>query len=174
MPGTIKDQFLRKAGLLPSLSKQTIYGAQVTRSRTLRRKDPALRLCAAVRTQELEDATAHGKQSSPFRSLAVRHKDHPIFPIEIFDAHAVEFPLLSHPGISHQGHDVSEEFKGSPPPAAGLGSFKQSVFRSIIKPKMPPMLLHQFDFRSVADHLPLLCFVKHSSQCSQSTAGIRC
>ncbi len=27
------------------------------------------------------------------------------------------------------------------------------------------MLLHQFDFRSVADHLPLLRFVKYSSQC---------
>jgi len=34
------------------------------------------------------------------------------------------------------------------------------------------MLLHHFDFWSVADHLPLLRFVEHSSQCPQSTVGI--
>jgi hypothetical protein len=81
--------------------------------------------------------------------------------------------LVSHPGISHQDHDVAEEFKGSSPPSAGLGSFEQSPFRFIVKPKMTPMLLHQFDFRSVADHLPVLRFVKHSSQCPQSAVGIR-
>src|SRR6266849_9997977 len=66
MPGTIKDQFFRKGGLLPGLSKQAIYGIQVTRSRTLRRKHPALRSCAAPCTQELEDATAHRNKSSAF------------------------------------------------------------------------------------------------------------
>jgi len=62
-------------------------------------------------------------------------------PIEILDAHAVEFPLISHSGIAHQDHDIAEEFKGSLPPRASLSSFEQSPFRFIIKPKMPPMLL---------------------------------
>jgi integrase len=34
-------------------------------------------------------------------------------------------------------------------------AFEQSAFRFIVEPKMPPMLLHHFDFRSVADYLPL-------------------
>src|SRR5215471_5399456 len=39
--------------------------------------------------------------------------------------------------------------------------------------KMSTVLFHHFDFRSVADHLPLLCFVQHSSQRPQSAIGIR-
>src|SRR5215469_13353729 len=162
MTGTIENQFFRKPGLLPRLSKQAIDGAHVTRSRTLGRKHPAFCPCAPPCTQELEDAAAHRYKSPSFRSLAVRHKDHAISPIEIFDAHAVEFPLVPHPGISHQDHDIAEEFKGSPPPRAGLSSFEQSLFRVIVKPKVPPMLLHHFDFWSMTDHLPLLRFVEYS------------
>jgi hypothetical protein len=47
MAGTVKDQFFRKTRSLPRLSKQAIYGAQVTGSRTLGRKHPAFRPCAA-------------------------------------------------------------------------------------------------------------------------------
>jgi len=39
------------------------------------------------------------------------------------------------------------------------------LFRFVVKPKVSSMLLHQFDFRSVINHLPLLRFVEHSSQC---------
>jgi hypothetical protein len=49
----------------------------------------------------------------------------------------------------------------------------ESLFRFIVKPKMPPMLLHHLDLRSVTDHLPLLCFVEHSSQRPQGAVGIR-
>ena len=42
-----------------------------------------------------------------------------------------------------------------------------------VKTKMSTVLFHHFDFRSVADHLPLLCFVQHSSQRPQSAIGIR-
>ena len=49
MAGTIKDQFFRKTGLLPRLSKQVIYGAEVTRRRALGGKNPAfLSLCHTV------------------------------------------------------------------------------------------------------------------------------
>jgi hypothetical protein len=65
---------------------------------------------------------AHRNKSSSFRSFAVRHEDHAILPIEIFDAHAVEFPLVSHPGIPHQDHDVTKEFTRSLTPVAGRGS----------------------------------------------------
>src|SRR5579864_3182456 len=61
-------------------------------------------------TQELQDATAHRNKSSAFRCFALRHEDHAIFPIEIFDAHAVEFPLVSHPRVPHQDHDVKKEY----------------------------------------------------------------
>jgi hypothetical protein len=57
---------------------------------------------------KLQDATAHGNRPSPFRSLAIRHEDHAIVPIEIFNAHTVEFSLVSHPGIPQQDHDVTE------------------------------------------------------------------
>jgi hypothetical protein len=39
--------------------------------------------------------------------------------------------------------------------------------------KMSRVFLHHFDFRSLADHLPLLSFLQHSSQRSQSAIGIR-
>jgi hypothetical protein len=50
------------------------------------------------------------------------HEDHAIFPIEILDAHAVEFPLVSDPGIPHQDHDVTKEFMRSLTPLAGRSS----------------------------------------------------
>ena len=77
MAGTIKDQFFRKTGLLPRVPKQSIYGAQVTRSRTLGRKHPAFRPCATPCTQELQDATAHRNKSSEFCCPARRSRDFP-------------------------------------------------------------------------------------------------
>src|SRR6516165_11557202 len=145
----------------------------MTRSGTVGRKHPAVLSCAAPCTQKLKDATAHGNKSSPFWSLAVRHEDHATFPIEILDPCAVEFPLVSHPRISHQGHDVAEELEGLPPPRACLSRFEQPSFGVAVKPKMSTIFLHHFDFWSVADHFPLLRFVKHSSQCPQSAVGIR-
>ena len=56
-------------------------------------------------------------------------------------------------------------------PVASQGSHCQFPFRFIVKTKVSSMLVHHFNFRSVADHLPLLCFVQHSSQCSQSAVG---
>jgi hypothetical protein len=51
---------------------------------------------------------------SKTRQLSLRaHEDHTIFALQIFDPHAVQFPLVSHPGITHQDHDVTEEFKAS-------------------------------------------------------------
>jgi hypothetical protein len=54
--------------------------------------------------------------------------------------------LVPHPGIAHQDDNVAEKLKGSPSPGAGLSSFEQLAFCCIIKPKIPPMLLHHFDF----------------------------
>jgi hypothetical protein len=121
---------------------------------------------------KLKDATAHGNKSSPFWSLALRHEDHPTFPIEILNACAVEFPLVSHPRVSHQGHYVAEELEGLPSPRACLSPFKQSSFGVTVKPKMSTMFLHHFDLWSVADHFPLLRFVKHSPQCPQRAISI--
>src|SRR5262249_52493949 len=116
-------------------------------------------------TQKIADATAHWNKSPPLSGLTVGHENHAVLPIEILDAHAVEFTLVSHSRIAHQDHDVAEQLKGSPSPGAGLSSFEQLPFCFIIKPKIPPMLLHHFDFWSMADHLPLLRFVE---QCPAS------
>lgn len=134
MAGTIKDQFFRKASLLPRLTEQTIYRTQVTRSRALRRKHPALGPCSAACTQKIADAPAHWNKSPTLRSLAVRHKDHAIFPIEILDAHAVGFPLISHSRIAHRDHNVAEQFKGSNPPPARLGGVGGSVVDVVERP----------------------------------------
>src|SRR4029077_12053686 len=88
------------------------------------------------------------------------------------DAHAVEFTLVSHSRIAHQDDDVAEKLKGSPSPGAGLGPFEQLPFCFIVKPKVSAMLLNHFNFGSVADHLPLLRFVEHSSQRPQSAVSI--
>ena len=172
MSGTIKNEFLRKAGLAASCPEQAIDGSQMPGRGTAGRKHPAVAFCATAYTQKLDDTTAHRHESSSFSGLTVGHKNHTTFPIEILDAHAVELPLVSHSRIAHQDDDVAEKLEGSPSRGAGLSSFKQPPFCFIIKPKMPPMLLHHFDFWSVADHLPLLRFVEHSSQRPQSTVGI--
>src|SRR5215469_16795259 len=161
MTGTIENQFFRKPGLLPRLSKQAIDGAQVTRSRTLGRKHPAFCPCAAPCTQELEDAAAHRYKSPVLPESccpAQRSRD---FPNRDLRCACGRVPFGSS-SLSHQDHDIAEEFKGSPPPRAGLSSFEQSLFRVIVKPKVPPMLLHHFDFWSMTDHLPLLRFVEYS------------
>src|SRR5215831_19509151 len=133
---------------------------------------PALAPRSAPCMQNLDDATTHRNKSSPLGGLAVGDENHAVLPIEIFDAHAVEFPLVSHSRVAHQDDDVAEKLKGSPSPGAGLSSFEQLSFCFIVKPKMRPMSLHHFDFWSMADHLPLLRFVKHSSQCPQSAVGV--
>ena len=80
--------------------------------------------------------------------------------------------LVSHSRVAHQDDDVAEKLKSSPSPSARVRSFEQLPFCFIIKPKMSPMLLNHFDLRSVANHLPLLRFVEHSSQGPQSAVGI--
>ena len=57
-------------------------------------------------------------------------------------------------------------------PVASQSSRYQFPFRFIVKTKVSSMLFHHFYFRSMADHHPLLRFVQHSSQCSQSAVGI--
>src|SRR5262245_42896043 len=81
MTGAIKDQFFRKTSFLTRLSKQAINGAEMPRSSALGWKYPAFGLCATPNPQEFEDAPTHRNKSSPFRSLAVRHKDDPTLPI---------------------------------------------------------------------------------------------
>src|SRR5262245_38828296 len=120
-------------------------------SGTTGRKSPACASCGAPSTQNLEHATAHRNKSSAFGGLTVGHEDHPIFPIEILDAHAVEFSLVSHSRIAHQDDDVTEKFTRSLAPLASRGARYEFPFRFIVKPKVSPMLLHHFDFRSVAD-----------------------
>jgi len=67
-------------------------------------------------------------------------------PIEILNAHPVEFTLISHSGIAHQDDDIAEKVEGSPPPGTRLSCFDLPPFRFTVKAKMPPMLLHHFDF----------------------------
>src|SRR5215471_14158272 len=163
MPGTIKNELLRKAGLAASRPEQAIDGAQMPGRGTAGRKHPAVYSRATACTQKLDDTTAHGHKSSSFGGLTVGHKNHTIFPIEILNAHAVELPLVSHSRITHQDDDVTKKLTRSLAPVAGPSPREKFLFCFIVKPKMSSILLHHFDFRSVTDHLPLLCFVKHSS-----------
>src|SRR5215469_9188425 len=122
MAGTIKNQFSRKRGLLPCFSKQAIDGAQVTRSRSVGRKHPPFRSCAAAPTQNFENTTAHWDKSSAFGSLAVRYKNHAILPIEILDTRAVELSLVSHARVAHQNDNVAEKVTSSFQTLAGGSS----------------------------------------------------
>src|SRR6202021_1815674 len=89
------------------------------------------------------------------------------------DAHPEEFSFVPHSRVAHQDDDVTEKVTSSWAPVASQASHRQFPFRFIVKTKMSTVLFHHFDFRSVADHLPLLCFVQHSSQRPQSAIGIR-
>src|SRR5215469_1211077 len=131
---------------------------------TAGQKHPAVYSRATSCTQKLDDTTAHGHKSPSFGSLTIGHKDHTVFPIEILDAHAIELPLVSHSRIAHQDDDVTKKLTRSLAPVAGQSSREKFVFRFIVEPKVSSMLFHHLDFRSMADHLPLLSFVKHSSQ----------
>jgi hypothetical protein len=112
-----------------------------------------------------------GTSPSSLRSLAVCHKDQTVLPIQILDAHPEQLPFISHSPIAHQKHNIAEEFKCLLPPFANRSTCQQSTFRLVIKPKMPPTLLHHFDFRSVADHLPLLSFVSGIFTVDGESAG---
>src|SRR5579864_4825444 len=147
-----------------------ISGA-LTRSALTEITSPPVSLFASV-PQNLEDSPAHRNKSSPFWGLAVWHKDHPVLPIQILDTHPEEFSFISHSCVAHQDHDVLEKETSSWAPVASQSSRYQFPFRVIVKTKVSSMLFHHFDFRSVGEHLPLLRFVQHSSQCSQSAVGI--
>src|SRR6266568_898039 len=96
----------------------------------------------------------------------------PGFPSRVFDAHPVEFALVPHPSVPHQYDNVTEQIKGPLPPPTGCGSRQQLPFCLIVEPQRPSVLLHQFDFRSMADRLPFLRLVQHSSQSSQGAVPI--
>jgi hypothetical protein len=129
--------------------------------------------CIAPGPQNFEDSPAHRNQSSPFCGLAVWHKDYAVLPVQILDTHPEEFSFVPHSRVAHQDDDVTEKVTSSWAPVASQASHRQFPFRFIVKTKMSTVLFHHFDFRSVADHLPLLCFVQHSSQRPQSAIGIR-
>jgi hypothetical protein len=84
-------------------------------------------------------------------------------PIQVLDTHPEELSFVPHSRVPHQDDDVPEKLTSSWAPVASQSSRYQFPFRFIIKTKMSPMLFHHFDFRSVADHLPLLRFVQHAS-----------
>ena len=130
---------------------------------------PALKSRIAPDPQNFEDSPAHRNESSPFWCLAVWHKDHTVLPIQVDPK---EFSFVPHSCVAHQDDDVPEKFTSSWAPAGSQSPRYQFPFRFIVKTKVSSMLFHHFDFGSVADHLPLLRFVQHSSQCSQSAVGV--
>src|SRR5581483_938641 len=123
--------------------------------------------------QDFEDSSAHRNEPPSFWSLAVWHEDHSVLPIQVLDAHPEELSFVPHSRIAHQDDDIAEKLTGSLSPLAGQSSRYEFLLCFVVESKMSSMLLHHFDFRSVTDHLPLLCFVQHSSQCSQCTVGVR-
>jgi hypothetical protein len=64
---------------------------------------------------------------------AFGNKDQTIFPVEILNAHPVEFALISHSGIAHHDDDVAKEIACSLSPLAKCCSRKQFSFRGIIE-----------------------------------------
>jgi hypothetical protein len=128
----------------------------------LRRKYPALPSRIAPDPQNFEDSRAHWNKSPPFCRLAVGHKDHAVLPIQVLDTHPEEFSFVPHSCVAHQDDDVPEKFASSWAPAASQSPSDQFPFRFMVKTKVSFMLFHHFNFRRVADHLPLLRFVQHS------------
>jgi hypothetical protein len=100
-------------------------------------------------------------------------KDYTVLPVQILDSHPEEFSFVPHSPVAHQDDDVTKKVTSSWASVASQASHRQFPFRFIVKTKMSTVLFHHFDFRSVADHVPLLCFVQHSSQRPQSAIGIR-
>jgi len=164
----------REPVLLEGPLRCALFGSKLTSGGLTRRastETPSRPSIASV-PQNLEDSAAHRNKSSPFCGLAVWDKDHAVLPIQILDTHPEEFSFVPHSCVAHQDDDVPEKITSPWAPVASQGSHCQFPFRFIVKTKVSSMLFHHFDFRSVADHLPLLRFVKHSSQCSQSAVGI--
>ena len=118
--------------------------------------------------QNFEDSPAHRDKSSPFRGLAVWHKDYPVWPIQILDTHPEEFSFIPHSCIAHQDNDVPEKVTSTRAPVASSGSHYQFPFRFIVKTKVSPMLFHHFDFRSVAIfHSSALCSIRRNVRSAQ-------
>ncbi len=133
MPRAIQDQAFGKAGFRPRLAKQSICRAYVATRRPGRWKNPPFLFCAAAFSQNLDYPSTHRNEPSPFRCLAVRNENQPVFPVEILDAHPVEFALISHSGIAHQNNDVTKEIVSFLSPLATKGRREQFLFRVIIE-----------------------------------------
>lgn len=104
--------------------------------------------------------------------LAVRHKGHAIFPIEILGTHAVELPLVSHSRVTHHYNHVAEKPKGSLSRSASLSSLEQLLSASSSSRRCRPCRFIILIFGSVADHLPLFSFEEHPSQCPHGAVGV--
>jgi len=133
MPRAVEDQVFGKSGLRASLAKQSIYRPDVPTGGARGWEDPAVFLRAAALSQNFEGSPTHRNKPSPSCSLAVWYKDEPVLPIEILNAHPVEFALISHSGIAHQDDDVTKEFVRSLSPFAASRCSQPFSFRVIIQ-----------------------------------------
>jgi len=104
--------------------------------------------------------------------LTVGHENHAILPIEILDAHAVEFTLVSHSCIAHQDDDVAEKLKRPPSPSAVLAPSSNFLSASSSSRRCRPRSFLIVILGAWPIMFHCLRFVKHSSQCPQSAVGI--
>jgi len=96
-------------------------------------KHPTLPPFAAALPKNFDDSPTHRNEPSSFWSFAIGHEDQPVIPIEILNAHLVEFALISHSGIAHQDDNVAKEVGCSLSPLAISGRSKQYSFGGIIE-----------------------------------------
>src|SRR6516165_569841 len=115
-------------------------------SRTLGWKHPSLTPRSAACLQDRQHSVAHRNHSPPFLSLAVRHEDDLVVPINAFDAYAVEFSLVSHSRIACENCDLTEKELLFDRPFASLnellGGRQKLPFCLVVKSQSPTVFLH--------------------------------
>jgi len=63
----------------------------------------------AAAPKDFEGSPTHRNKTSSFWSLAVRHEDQPVLPIQVLDAHPEEFSLVPHPSVAHQDDNIAKK-----------------------------------------------------------------
>src|SRR5437870_10086394 len=147
MPRTVQDQIFRQSCFLARFHPLPVHkrGTNVL-AFVAGLEHPAFLSASTANQQDVEHAVTHRNEAATFLRFAARVEDHAIVPVDVLNAHPVEFASISHSGIAHHYDDVLERL---------LGYRQELAFGFIIEPEKPALFFEEPESRNVTNDLPL-------------------
>ena len=126
-------------------------------------ENPAFGAACTTDFQYFQHAITQGNKPSASGSLAVGIEDNTIGPINVLDAHPVEFASVPHPGITHDHNDVPQWL---------FCVGKKLTFGLVIEFQSPSGLFEQFELGDVVQQFAFFGLAQYAAQGAERIVAV--